>query len=219
MFRSAIVLVAILLGADFVWIVLPELERPGIERLPTDAAEAGIAAKQRNDAAWAARVAAVRGDLWADYSFTYAELLWNKQGGTTEISPAVEQARLALDRALVDGPERSAAWLLLAGLALRYKLPDLNGAELLKMSYYTGPSEYYLMSLRLMIATSSDAIKDAELQRLVARELRLLLARNQQPVIKEAYRQASVVGQSVIEQTVGAIDPSFRESLRPDLPN
>ena len=37
---------------------------------------AAAAAEQRDAASWAAAIGAIRGDLWAESAFTYADLLW-----------------------------------------------------------------------------------------------------------------------------------------------
>jgi hypothetical protein len=86
--------------------------------------------------------------------------------------------------------------------------------EALKMSYYTGPSDLRLLPLRLLVATHSQALGDAEVQQLVRRDLRLLLAHGQQLAIAEAYRGASPVGRRFVEQTLGEIDPAYLGSLR-----
>ena len=66
-FRFATRLFAILLGALSIWLLLSELSRPGIERLPTDQVSAATAAKQRSAAAFAASIGIIRGDLWAEF--------------------------------------------------------------------------------------------------------------------------------------------------------
>ena len=75
-----------------------------------------------------------------------------------------------------DAPHQAGAWLLLAGLASRYHWPSLNATEALKMSYFTGPSDKALMPLRLRVAAASEAIGETDVQELVRRDLRLLLA-------------------------------------------
>ena len=60
------------------------------------------------------------------------------------------------------------------------------------MSYYTGSNEIVLMPLRLLVATCSDAINDAELQTLVASDIRLIVTHEQnlKPAILAAYQNA-----------------------------
>lgn len=213
-FRLTTPLLAILLGMQCVWLLLPELSRPGIDRLPTDAASAAADAKHRAAAAWAASIGAIRGDLWAESAFTYADLLWGATGANTGLPQALGRARASLDRALDDAPHQSGAWLLLAALASRFPSDKLKATEALKMSYYTGPSEQDLMPLRLRIAARSGDFTDVEMRDFVTRDLRLLLGRGQKSAIVAAYNAASPAGKHFIEQTVGEIDPSALELLR-----
>ena len=213
-FRFTTLLLAILLGMQCVWLLLAELSRPGIDRLPTDATSAAAAAKQRGTAAWAASIGAIRGGLWAESAFTYADLLWADAGANAGLTQALARVRASLNHALNDAPHESGAWLLLAGLASRYPSPGLDVTEALKMSYYTGPSEQDLMPLRLRIAAQSDGFADVEIRQFVTRDLRLFVARRQNSAIAAAYNAAAPAGKRLIEQAVGEIDPSLLESLR-----
>lgn len=214
--RAAAMLFALVLGVQCVWLLLAELIRPGIKELPADVASAAAAAKQRTPAYWAAFVGAFRGDLWAEYAFTHADLLWaeNRASVTADRAGSLQLARSSLDRALDDGPHQSSAWLLLAGLASRFPAAEFDAAEPLKMSYYTGPSERRAVALRLRIAVSSDKFNDAELRDLVSRDVRLLLGWKQKSAIAEAYDVASPAGKSFIERTLRDLDPSAFDSLR-----
>jgi hypothetical protein len=183
-------------------------------RLPTDAQAAAAAVEQRSDAAWAAWIGSIRGDLWAESAFTYANLLWTGPGTDPDQTKSLEQARARLDHALDDAPHQAGAWLLLAGLASRYRWSNLNATEALKMSYFTGPSDEALMPLRLRVTAASEAIGDTDVQELVRRDLRLLLAQKRKSTVAEAYAGASPAGKRLIEGAVGEIDPSSLESLR-----
>jgi hypothetical protein len=209
-FRFAISLFATLLSIQGVWLLLAELSRPNIYRLPTDAASGAAAQSKRIDATRAAMLGAIRGDLWAESAFTYADLMWDDVGGDINLA----QARLSLERALTDKPDQSSAWLLLAGLASRYQLPSIDVKEAVRMSYYTGPSELELMSLRLWIALKSDAFSDIELRDIISREVRMLFTREQKSAMVAVYNAASSVGRRFIEQTIREIDPSAAETLR-----
>jgi hypothetical protein len=209
-FRLATLLFAILLGVQCVWLLLTEFSRPGIYEFPTNAAAAVAARNKRIDASWAAMVGVIRGGLWAESAFTYADLLWGDAGGGANLA----QARSSLDHALADAPHQSSAWLLLAGLASRYQLRGIDAKEAVKMSYYTGPSELELMPLRLQIAAHSDAFSDIELRDSISREVRLLFTHQQKFAIVAAYNAAPSAGRQFIEQTIREIDPSAVESLR-----
>jgi hypothetical protein len=209
-FRLATSLFAMLLGVQSVWLLLAEFSRPGIYRLPTDAASAAAARDKRFNATRAAMIGAIRGDLWAESAFTYADLLWDDVGGGTNL----EQARSSLEHALTDAPDQSSAWLLLAGLAARHQLVSIDAKEAVRMSYYTGPSEPELMPLRLWIAVRSNAFSDVELRDSISREVRLLFAHQQKSAIAAAYNAAPSQGRQLIEQTMREIDPSAAETLR-----
>jgi hypothetical protein len=207
--RLATSLFAMLLGVQCVWLLLAELSRPVVHRLPTDAASAAAARNKRIDANRAAMIGAVRGDLWAESAFTYADLMWGDGRGGTDLV----QARSSINHALSDAPHQSGVWLLLAGLASRYQLPDVDVKEAVRMSYYTGPSELELMPLRLWIAVHSDVFTDIELRDAISREVRLLFTHQQKSAIVAAHNAASSMGRQFIEQTIREIDPSAAESL------
>ena len=141
--RTAALLIAALLCMQCVWLLAAELVRPGVDRLPTDPASAAAAAEHRDAAFWAASIGGVRGDLWAECAFTNADLLWGNKGarGDENITGTLPSARASLDHALNDSPHLSSAWLLFAGLAAGFPSLGLDATTLLKMSYYTGPSE------------------------------------------------------------------------------
>jgi hypothetical protein len=212
-FRLVTLVLAIVLGAQCIWLILAELSRPGITRLPTDPTGATIAAKQRNDATWAAWIGAVRGDLWAESAYTYSDLLWATSGNDSEQTEALDRVQMRLDRALRYAPHQSSTWLLLAGLASRYRWSKPDPTEALKMSYYTGPSELPLMPLRLLVTAQLNEIKDGELQLLARRDIRLLIAHQGQPAVMQAFQSATPAGRQFMEQAVKETDPTFAQSL------
>jgi len=55
---------------------------------------------------------------------------------------------------------------------------------------------------------------DNELQQLARRDLRVLIAHQEQPAVMQAYQAATPSAKQFIEQTVGEIDPTLAESLR-----
>ena len=216
-FRLTVLLFAAFLGALCVWLLLGELSRTGIDALPTDPSAASTAAKQREAALWAARIGAIRGDLWAQSAFTYADLLFDPSNSAassnTNLTSTAADARGSIDHALNNAPHQSSVWLLLAGIALRHPLPGTNATEALKMAYYTAPSEQGLMPLRLQIATRADRFDDIQIREFITRELRLLLRQNQKAAITDAYKTASSAGRRLIEQTVADSDPTFANTL------
>jgi hypothetical protein len=210
-FRLATLLFAVLIGAYCIWLQLAEFSRSGIDTLPTDARAAAAAANHRDGALWAASVGAIRGDLWAESAFTYADLLFGAAGINPDETTA---ARYSIDRALNDAPHRSSVWLMLAGLSLRVPSKGIDALEALKMSYYTGPSEQSLIPLRLRIATRADRFDDIQIREFASRELRALLDGKQNSAIADAYNIASPAGKLFIEHAVAEVDPSLVKTLR-----
>jgi hypothetical protein len=213
-FRITVLLFAALLGFQCMWLMLAELSRGGVDRLPTNASAAAAAAGRRDRAARAAEIGAIRGELWAQSAFTYADLLLGENKESADAMQKLTRARVSLERALKNAPAQPGAWLLRAGLGRRYPSLGFDTMQSLKMSYYTGPSEQDLIPLRLRLIALSNAIGDVEIRQFVQRDLRLLLTRRQQSAIADAYNAASPPEKRFIEQTVGDIDRSAAESLR-----
>ena len=213
-FRVAALLLAFVLGIYCLWIILAELYRPGLDRLPTDPQSAAMAADQRSDANAAAWIGFIRGELWAQSAYTYADLFWNNAGDNgSDSTSGLDQARERLDWTVRGAPHEAGAWLLLAGLALRYHWSSPGPAEALRMSYYTGPSELPLLPLRLRVASQLPA-RDAELEQLARRDLSVLIAQQQKAAVLRAYQEATPSGKEFIERAVGDIDPTLVEPLR-----
>jgi hypothetical protein len=215
-FRLTTLLFAVLLGAYCVWLALPEFFRPDIDRLPPGPTAAASAAKQRDAALEAASFGVIRGELWSASAFTYAFLLDDQRQSGADLASSLAGARTSLNRALKNAPTQSGAWLLLAGLALRYPsaYAPLDAAEVLKMSYYTGPSDDGLVPIRLDMAVQTNDFNDVEMSQFIDRDLRLLLQRKQIAAIVTAYNAASADGKRFVEQTVGDIDPTALNMLR-----
>ena len=215
-FRLATTAFAILLCLQCVWLLLAAISRPGIARWSTNAPAATAAAHQRNAAAWAASIGAFRGDLWAESTFTYADLLVGENAGSdnADVTQKLARARVNLEHSLNYAPAQPDVWLFRAGLALRYPLLGFDAPEALKMSYYTGPSEQDLIPARLLIAARMDTLNDTELSLLVNRDLRSLLARKRYPAVIEAYDAASSSGKHFIEEAARELDPSAFKTLR-----
>jgi len=213
-FRLVTLVFAIVLGAQCIWLLLAEITRPSVNRLPTDLQSAALAAKQRSDASWAAGIGAIRGDLWAESAYTYSDLLWTNSSDSSENIPSLTVVRGRLDRAVRYSPDQSGAWLLIAGLASRYRWSKPDLVEALKMSYETGPSELQLMPLRMLVTVQLDELNDSELQLFARRDIRLLFSHQGKPVIIQAYQAATPTGKHFLEQAIGEIDPTFVEPLR-----
>jgi hypothetical protein len=212
-FRLAALAFAMLLLAECVWLELAEFPRPRADLLPTDPQAAAAAAALRDEAVRAASIGGIRGDLWAQAAFTFADLIW-LDPGATPAPPSLDDAREMLDRAIFYAPHQSAAWLLTAALSARFHQAAPDPTEALKMSYYTGSGELQLMPLRLLVAARADLLGNAEVQEFAGRDVRQLFAHQLARAVTQAYTAASPGGRRVIEQQVRDIDPSFLESLR-----
>lgn len=212
-FRGVSVLFALFLAVFCLWLVFAELWRPRIDRLPTDRESAELAAGNRNEARRAAEAGIVRGDLWAEAAFTFADLLWAGSDAQCVLKSALEEARISFGQAIRFAPNKAGVWLLAADLGLRCGWSSPNPAEALRMSYYTGPNEMALMPLRAELAAQMPAL-EADLQQLAERDLRLLLAHQQKPAIVRAYEGATGSGKHLIEEAIGTADPALVDALR-----
>jgi hypothetical protein len=213
-FRAVVGALAATLGALALWIMVAELVSPRLVYFPANREEAEALYAARGSAATAAEVGVIRGDLWTTAAMTEAAPLLLRASGSSpgQASPGeIEKMRTTAARGARLSPHDSRAWLLLAGLDIRLGDNNPKTAEILKLSYYTGPNEFPLASLRLLLATQSNAISDEELQSLVALEIRRIIAQRPdlKPAIALAYKNARPKGREVIEATLEEADPDF----------
>src|SRR4051794_17795947 len=98
LFRNLLMMFAVALGTAGAWIVLTELARPS--RMPWPIAENGAPIDHRPQAALAAKMGIVRGDLWAELFFLYSDPISSEIrrdfGATTTVNEAVPAAHRAL---------------------------------------------------------------------------------------------------------------------------
>jgi hypothetical protein len=215
-FRVPMLLLAATLAAFSMWMLLSELPRSGVQRLPTNFDTAAMAASARARASWAAAFGGVRGDLWAESAFTYATLLSPGPAPDADSSIVANQARTVIERALRCAPYEASVWLLAARLAFRFNWTNANPVAFLKMSFYTGPNERHLIPLRLLTATHSKALGDNDLRQLVQRDVRMILT--QWPELKgtlaAAYKGAKADAKQFLQEEVTETDPGFLEAMR-----
>jgi len=213
--RIALAAFAALLALQGIWIVLPELTRPSPLVFPQEPRSPPISAAERDRATRAAELSLVRGDLWAEAAIAQSpEPIRSVESRKTAPSTeGVQVARATAEKAATLSPHDARIWLL---LAYQDCLLHREASGTLKMSYYTGPDEIVLMPLRLLVATCSDAINDAELQTLVAREIRLIVTHEQnlKPAIVAAYQNATPSGKRFIETVVGDLDSGLMATIR-----
>ena len=210
-FRQLMLVFALVLGFQAMWIILPETIRPGSIHFSLDAQAAKL---QRSKAAWAASLASVRGDLWADNALTYTDLIWTRNLNNKDASDRLDQeARASAEQALTFSPHRADVWLQLAAFA---DGTDLQAASVLKLSYYTGSNEISLIPLRLFVSFRLQALEDVELQEMVRRDIRMAvkLKPELKPALIIAYKSASPVNKQFVEQAIAEVDSTFLASIR-----
>jgi len=217
-FRTSILIFAGILAMQAVWLGFAEFIRPMMPYFPQDKASEERASAAGSRAVTAASIGWVRGDLWTDAAVALSSGLMGEVAGENDpnMTPEKDRARAVAQRAARLSPYDSRTWLLLAALDSRFDWPNREVASRLKMSYFTGPNELPLTPLRIRVATRSTAITDAELQPLVAQEIRSVILRHpdQKPSLLDAYRNASTEGKQFIEETVGEIDKNLLATLR-----
>jgi hypothetical protein len=215
-FRVLMISLAALLACFSFWMLLAELTRSSIRRLPTNSEAATTAASARGFAGWAAKVGVVRGDLWSAYAFTYATLLWPRSRQGPDATAVANEARAVVEKALAYAPHDASLWLLAASLGSQFTWWSSGHARILNMSYYTGLSEPSLTPLRLHVATRSSALADSEIQQFVQRDIRMILTRWKElkPALIATYKDAAPEPKRFLEAAVADIDPSFLPTLR-----
>ena len=218
-FRKIIMVFAVTLAIAGAWTLVSELARAPRIGFPIDQNYLA-AADQRWKAAFAARVGMVRGDLWAELFFSFANSILIRGGPDFGAIETLNGALPAVRRALVYAPFRSEVWLLFAEMAKHYGLQTPSAATALTMSYYTTPYNQGLTPLRLSVATRGNAVRDAELRQLVEQDLQTILASkpNLRPAVVAAYATASAEGKHLIESVVQEADPSFLMQLQKKTP-
>jgi hypothetical protein len=219
--RIGLVVLSLVLVAQATWILLAELQHPRRIRFPVDQQASFAALSERAYAGRAAKLAVIRGDLWAESAFTYSNLLWTEQAtGLDASSATASEARVHLERALQYSPHRGDVWLLLAAMADRYNWQGYKPNSLLKMSYYTAPNEQRLFSLRIKASLHAAGIQDPELADMIGRDIRLMITRT--PALKPAfvavYKGASSQNKQFVERVVSEIDPAYLASMRSGSP-
>jgi len=218
LFRGTVLVFALVLGCQALWILAAESFRPALPGFPVNAQAAATAAANRNEAALAASFGFIRGDLWAEVALTYPDMFWSGDldSGSAQVSKTIEQAREVAVRALAFAPHDARIWLVLAGIDSRFDWISRNMAADLRMSYYTGANETDLIPLRLLLAVRSDALSERDFQQLVRHDVNTIVTRKPElkPAILAAYRDALPIGQQFLEETLAEIDPVLLARLR-----
>jgi hypothetical protein len=216
-YRTAAAIFAGVLAIGAIWELAVALLHPIVAFPPPSALAAQADAKQINAAYNAAWIGAIRGELWADYAFSLASgpIQAIDAGASVTTLRSIDLARRAARRAAELSPHDSRVWLLLAVLDSQIDQRRASVSNELENSYYTGPNEDTLRRLRIGIALGSNAINSPELQTLVTRELRAMVASDPEskPSIVKAYERASSEGRHTLESAIADLDPELVATL------
>lgn len=210
--RGGLAVLALMLTLQAVWILGAEGYEFDRHRLMQ---QANSAEGTHDGIRKAAAFAVVRGDLWAKSARAQIARPETDIAAGPASNPML--AREDLERALRYAPHRSDAWLMLALLAGRDRLPGYDVGALLKMSYYTAPYDIALLPLRLDLALSAETkAPDAELQDLIRRDISLIVRRQPglRPALAAAYRSAAPPQRSIAERLIFEVDPDYLKSIR-----
>jgi hypothetical protein len=218
--RVVLALFGIFLSAQAAWILLPERNDANHIQLAVDGKFATVTLAEQDKIKQAASIAVVRGDLWAESSFTYGDHLRTDQAMNLNAGDKFNtEALKPLTEALRYSPHRGDVWLMFAALADQYKWAGYQPSSLLKMSYYTAPNELALFPLRLSVSLHA-AIDDAELQDMVRRDISVILTRAPalKPALVAAYKSALPQGKAFAERAISEIDPGYLGVMRAAYP-
>jgi hypothetical protein len=216
--RVALALFGVFLFTQAAWILLAERDRLNRIGFPVDGKTATITFAEQDKIKQAASLAVVRGDLWAESAFTYSRHLWIDQGREPDAGdPRNTEVLKALTGALRYSPHRGDVWLMFAALADKYKWSAYQPSLLLKMSYYTAPSELALLPLRLSVSLQAmGVIDDPELQDMVRRDISVILTRTPalKPALGAAYTSGLPQGKAFAERVISEVDPGYLGVVR-----
>jgi hypothetical protein len=216
-FRIALVVLALIIGAYALASILAETNSSGRVAFPSDPAKI-ILPSATGMVNWVEAVSPYRSDLESDQALIVAlrALQSRKERPTAEQLADNARAQAKVKQILSTVPYDSELWLALALLQAQRDPRDPAQVEALKMSYFTAPNDPQLMPIRLDTATSFDALSDPDLKELARGDLRLMLTRqtNLKTAVSSAYRRASSLGKSFLEEAVQSIDPAFIPTLR-----
>jgi len=218
--RIGLLAFASILAVQATWIILAEYYHQHRIHLPVDPQASRIVNHEHEGARRAAALAMFRGDLWAETAFTHSDLLWKEPTTASEVNEnASKECKMDIERALRYSPHRGDVWLMLAAMADRYNWQEYQPNALLKMSYFTAPSELSLFPLRIKASLRPRAIQDPEIQDMIIRDIRVIVTKSPalKPALATAYRASSVEGKAFLDHTISEIDPVYLAVIRAGL--
>jgi hypothetical protein len=218
--RIGLLAFASILAMQAIWIILAEYYHQHRIHLPMDPEASHIASQEHENASQAAALAMFRGDLWAESAFTHSDLLWKEPATVSAANENVrKETQMDIEHALRYAPHRGDVWLMLAAMADRYNWQDYQPNSLLKMSYFTAPSDLSLFPLRIKVSLRANAIQDPEIQDMIRRDIRVVVTKSPalKPALATAYRSSSVEGKAFLDRTISEIDPVYLAVIRAGL--
>src|SRR4051812_29662428 len=111
--RAAFFACAVILGAQALWLTVPEIFRVRVLAPSKQGISAEFSARRKVAAQRAARLGLVRGDLWSELALSYSDLVSDPdlKGAQPAASEALQEARRSAERALRYSPHNSRVWL------------------------------------------------------------------------------------------------------------
>lgn len=216
--RATLAVLAAAMALSGGWIIATELLSLRLPYFPANAGEAADFGALKPSATRTANLGQIRGDLWTVAAVTEAAPLIFGPPAAAADESAIKSAEQTAMRAAKLSPHDARNWLVLSALRSRIPQSATNATEPLKLSYYTGPTDFALAPLRLAVAAS--LVLDEELQGLVESEIeRILLKRPAlKPAIAAAYRAAIPQSRPVFEAALKEADPAFLATLKGTAP-
>lgn len=214
--RFSLLMFAIVLFLQSVWVLTPELLRPRLPYFPATKAQFAEFSDARENVGSAARFAVLRGDLWTDFALATGAPLFDS--GSTASKETIAESREIAEKAARLAPYDARAWLLLSDINYRFGTDKNIAASQLKMSFYTAPNERQLLPLRLLLASRAAQLDD-EIQNLIEHDIHLVSGQaDLKTALSAAYSTASPTGRDFIEKKLAVIDPQFLAELRRSSP-
>jgi hypothetical protein len=218
--RIGLLAFASILAMQAIWIIPAEYYHQHRIPLPTDPEASNIASQEQENANQAAALAMFRGDLWAESAFTHSDLLWKEPATVSAANENVrKETQIDIEYALRYAPSRGDVWLMLAAMADRYNWRNYQPNSLLKMSYFTAPSDLSLFPLRIKVSLRANAIQDPDIQDMIRHDIRVVVTKlpKLKPALATAYRSSSVEGKAFLDRTISEIDPAYLAVMRTGL--
>lgn len=218
--RIGLLAFASLLAVQAIWVILAEYYHPHRIHLPVDPQASRIASHEHENARRSATLAMFRGDLWAESAFTHSDLLWKEPATAFDANEiASKESQMDIENALRYSPHRGDVWLMLAAMADRYNWLEYQPSSLLKMSYFTAPSELSLFPLRIKASLRPNAIQDPEIQDMIRRDIRVIVAKSPalKPALATAYKASSAEGKAFLDRAISEVDPVYLAAIRAGL--